>query len=146
MKIAALILGLLGSFILFIVGVLWTDNAEHLKDVEQAMKVYAAVTKEASAATGKPFGQDEERRQLMLQADAVRGKAKASYPMVVAGLLAFIAAFFVVKFPKVSGAVMAAAVVIPAVFYWGTLLVGFVLALAALLAFLVRSKPQPSAA
>ena len=50
MKIAALVLGLVGSLLLLVVGALWTDNAEHLQEVEQAAKLYASVASQARKA------------------------------------------------------------------------------------------------
>jgi hypothetical protein len=139
MRIAALVLGLLGSFLLFIVGVLWTDNANHLKDVEAMAQTLDSVTKEAAAA-GRPVPQDAAGQDLARTLNAVRGKAKASYPMVIVGLLAFVGSFFALKFPKVSGALMAIAVLVPAVLYVGTLFVSFLLALGALFALLAKPK------
>ena len=140
MRVAALVLGLLGSFIVFIVGVLWTDNAVHLKEAEDAVQSVQALTKEAAASGQAPkvgAATDDLERTL----EVVRGKAKASYAMAAAGLVAVIGSFFVFKFPKVSGAIMALAVLGPAVLYVGSLFVSFLLALAALFALLAKPKP-----
>jgi hypothetical protein len=143
MRIAALVLGLLGSLMLFMVGVLWTDNAEHLKEVEDMAQTVQTATKEAAAA-GHTVPADASTKNLERALDAVRGKARASYAMAAAGLVAFIASFLVLKFPKVSGAIMALAVVGPAVLYLGSLLASFLLAPAAVLALLAKPKaPKP---
>ena len=140
MRIAALVLGLLGSFLLFIVGVLWSDNAVHLKEVEQMAETVQTATKEAAAAGVAPKA-DTATADLERTLAAVRGKAKACYAMAAAGLVAFIGSFFVLKFPKVSGTIMALAVLGPAVLYLGSLVASFLLALAAVLALLAKPKP-----
>jgi hypothetical protein len=144
MKIAALVLGLLGSLILLGVGALWTDNAEHLQEVEQAAKLYDSVASDAAAA-GQPVA-DKDKQDMAATLATVRGKARASYPMAVAGLVAFVASFLVFKLPKVAAAVMAAAVLVPAALYWGSFFVGLLLAIAALLAFLAKPKPRAAVA
>ena len=145
MRIAALVLGLLGSLILFLVGVLWTDNAEHLQEVEAMAQTAQTVAKEAAAA-GQGARVDAATSDLQRSLDVVRGKARASYAMAGAGLVAFIGSFFVIKFPKVSGAIMALAVIGPAVLYVGSLLASFLLAPAALLALLAKPKPPKAVA
>lgn len=145
MRIAALVLGLLGSLILFMVGVLWTDNAEHLQEVEAMAQTVQTAAKEAAAA-GQGARADAATGDLQRSLDAVRGKARASYAMAAAGLVAFIGSFFVIKFPKVSGAIMALAVIGPAVLYAGSLLASFLLAPAALLALLAKPKPPKAVA
>ena len=141
MRVAALVLGLLGSFLVFIVGVLWSDNAVHLKEVEQMAETVQTATKEAAAAGLAPKQDPATTAELERTLAVVRGKAKASYAMAAAGLVAFVGSFFVLKFPKVSGAIMALAVVGPAVLYVGSLFASFLLALAAVFALLAKPKP-----
>jgi len=141
MRVAALVLGLLGSFLVFIVGVLWSDNAVHLKEVEQMAETVQTATKEAVAAGLAPKQDPAATAELERTLAAVRGKAKASYVMAAAGLVAFVGSFFVLKFPKVSGAIMALAVLGPAVLYVGSLFASFLLALAAVFALLAKPKP-----
>jgi hypothetical protein len=144
MRIAALILGILGSLIVFGIGALWTENADHLKEVEDMEKMVAQVSQEAARAGAKPTGDEADMKRMVA---VVKSKAAASYPMVGCAFVAFLASLLAVKLPKVSGAIMAAAVVIPAFFYWVTLFVSFVLALAAILALLARPKVKaPKAA
>ena len=148
MRVAALVLGLLGSSLLFLVGVLWTDNAEHLKEAEDAARMLQTVTKEAAAA-GQPVPADAKAKanEMDRMLDAVRGKARASYAMAAAGLIAFVASLLALKFPKVSGGIMALAVLGPAVLYVGSLLASFLLALAAVFALLAKPKaPKPVSA
>ncbi len=144
MRVAALVLGLLGSFMVFIVGVLWTDNAVHLKEAEEAVQSVHALAKEAAASGHAPKA-DAATQDLDRTLAAVRGKAKASYAMVAAGLVAFVGSFFVFKFPKGSGAIMALAVLGPAVLYVGSLFASFLLALAAVFALLAKPKPPKPA-
>jgi hypothetical protein len=140
MRVAALVLGLLGSFIVFIVGVLWSDNAVHLKEAEDAVQMVQTLAKDA-AASGQVPKQDTAMSDLEQKLVAMRGKAKASYVMAAAGLVAFVGSFFVFKFPKVSGIIMALAVLGPAVLYVGSLFASFLLALAAVFALLAKPKP-----
>src|SRR6266545_550554 len=113
MRVAALVLGLLGSLILFFVGVLWTDNAVHLKEAEEAVQSVQALAKEA-AASGQAPKADAATADLARTLAAVRGKAKASYAMAAAGLVAVV----------------------------GSLFASFLLALAAVFALLAKPKPR----
>jgi len=65
--------------------------------------------------------------------------------MVGLSLLAFVASVLVFKLPKVSGALLLVAALIPAVLYPLTLLFGFLLLLAALFAFLAKPKSTATA-
>ena len=140
MKIAALILGLLGSLLLFMVGVMWTDDANHINDVEQMAKTYQEAVKQLSQTTGKAIPEDPKAKEAMEKLDVVRGHARSAYPMTACGFVAFIAAFFVFKWPKVVGVIFALAVLIPAVLYVGSLIASSLLILATLFAFLVKPK------
>ena len=137
MRMASLILGILGALILLGVGLVWTDDADHLKDVEDMASSYHAMVKQLSNA-GKAVLAEAQKRDIDEKLDEVRGHAKAAYPMVVCGLIALIASFFVVRSPKIAGVVMAVAVIVPAMLYARSLVVSLVLALAALLALFAR--------
>ncbi len=49
MRVAALVLGLIGSFLMLIVGVLWTDAAQHLQEAEDALVAKPRAPKPAAA-------------------------------------------------------------------------------------------------
>jgi hypothetical protein len=142
MRIAALVLGLLGSLILLGIGAVWTENADRLKEAEEMAQTSQEIAKEAAQASGHAAEEDPQYKELMLVLEAVRGKAKASYAMFACGFVAFIASFFAFKFARVSGGIMALAVLVPAVLYVGSLFVSFPLALGALFAFLAKPKPK----
>ena len=136
MKVAALVLGILGSLATLVVGALWTDNYKHLEDV-----------KKAEALSREIGGLGAETKAIDAEIAAVRRKARASYPMVVLSLAAFVCAFVVLKWPRIGGSVLAIAALVPAVLAPLSLVVGFLLLLAALFAFLVRpAAPKPAAA
>ena len=136
MKIAALILGLLGALVVGMVGVVWTEAHDHLGDIQQMEQTMKGL----SAASGQ---KDSEFNQMIVTA---RKKAAAAYPMVGLSLVAFVASVLVFKLPKVSAALLLLAGLIPAVMYPLTLIFGFLLLLAALFAFLAKSKPVAAVA
>ncbi|MBI2837071.1 MAG: hypothetical protein HYX75_02060 [Acidobacteria bacterium] len=144
MRIAGLVLGLLGSLILLGIGALWTEEADHIKDVEEMALTYQKMVQDASSASGQKVEETSTHKDLMRTLAVVRGKAKASYPMFGCGVGAFIASFFVFKLPRASGAIMGVAVLVPAFLYAGSLLVSFPLALGALFSVLSKPKPRPS--
>ncbi len=135
MKIAALIVGLLASIVVLGIGALWTENYDHLKDLDQMEQTMRDLSKEAGAA-----GQ-ASAKELLDAAAGARRKARASYPMVVLGLLGFVASFLVFKLPRVTGGVLALVGLVPAVLAPLSLAVGWLALLASLFAFLVKPKP-----
>ncbi len=140
MRVAAFILSLLGSIAMFTLGALWTDDADHLKEAEDAMAAYQKTVKELGQATGKTVEDNPTRRELESRLELVRQHARAAYPMVGCGLVAFIAAFFVFKFPRPAGVILLLAAIIPAALNLTSLVVGFLLVIAGLLALLARPK------
>src|ERR1700687_3321043 len=69
MKIAALILGLLGSLVLFLVGVMWADDADHINDVEQMARTYKEAVKQISQTTGKAIPEDPKAKEALEKLD-----------------------------------------------------------------------------
>lgn len=139
MRIAALLLGLLGSFLIGIAGILWTEAADNIKEAEQIAETYRTMAKDVASATGK--GESKESQAVFAQLETLRKKARAAYPMVLCGFVGFIASAFVLRFPKLVGGIMTTAAIVPAVLAPLSLLFGSVLLLGALFAFLAKPKP-----
>ena len=134
MKIAALVLGLIGSLILFVLGVMWAGQYQELEKSE----VYQALQEARTKGQTNP-----EMEKAFAEASKV---GTAGYVCVGLGLLGLLASPFVFKFPKVSGGLMAAAVLGAAVMNPKSLVFSFLLAIAALLAFLVKPRGMAAAA
>jgi hypothetical protein len=132
MKIAALILGILGG--LAYAG--W--GMAQLSSYEESKAKIASLNKMvASLGVKKSSGP-------MAAAMAQLDKAlRASYAALILGLLALVAAGLVFKLSKVSGGVMLLAAVIPAIFYPWILLFGFLLVLAGIFALVAKPKRMP---
>lgn len=140
MRWAALVLGLFGALVMLAVGSLWTDNASHLAEVEQMAQT-------VNSAVGSSPAADRARLAEMNQSlEEVRRRARASYPMAGLGLVAFVAAALVFKFPKVSGAIMALSAIVPAFLAPTSLIFGWMLLLAALFALLVKPRRKATKA
>ena len=128
MKVAALVLGLVGALAVFVLGVMW---AGQYQDLEKSELFKAVQGSEVSPEMAKTIAE-------------VRRLGTAGYLNAGMGLLAFMAAPFVFKVPRVSGGIMAAAVLVPALLAPKSLVFSFLLLLAAVFAFL--AKPGRAAA
>jgi hypothetical protein len=134
MRIAALIIGLVGSLVMFGIGALWSENYDHLKDLDEMEAMAKSLSKDASG------GQSDGMKKALDAAQDARKKAYAGYPMLGLGLLGFIASFFVFKFPKVAGGLLALVGLVPAVIAPLSLVFGWMVLLASLFAFLAKPK------
>jgi hypothetical protein len=133
MRVAALILGLLGSLLLAALGAKWlTDYEKNEKAVQQA------------TAFLQQMGGEQQGAQARQALATLERRVNAARFMVGLGLLALVASPFVFKFPKPVGALMALAALVPAALAPPSLLFGFFLLLGALFAFL--AKPRAAAA
>lgn len=130
MKIAALVLGLLGSLAVAVLGVMWAGQYQEFEKSE----LYSVLQQSRSQGHTDP-----QLEQAFAKAERI---GNAGYASVVMGLLALVCTPFVFKVPKVSGTLMALAVVVPAVLEPKSLAFSFLLALAALFAFLVKPRPR----
>jgi hypothetical protein len=127
MRIAALIVGLLGALITTGLGAKWVaDYKDNRATIEKLTQVGGAL-----GASGAEALAQLERMH------------KASYVMVVLGLFAIVASVLVLKKSKPSGAVLIAAAVVPAIFAPSTLIFSFLLIIAGLLA--IAAKPKLAA-
>ena len=124
MKVAALIVGLLGALITTGLGIKWmSDYQDNKATIESLAKMGGAL----GGAGGEAMAQLESMH-------------RASYAMVALGLLAIAASVMVFKKSKPSGAVLIAAAVIPAVFAPSTLIFSFLLVIAGILALAAKPK------
>lgn len=126
MKIAALIIGILGSLAILGLGAKWVS------DYNKYEKSIAAIEKMSTE-----LGGSEEIAASMSQ---VKKLHTAGMLMVVMGFLALIASVLVFKMAKLSGIVMLAAVVIPAIFAPKSLVFSFLLIIAGVMALLAKPK------
>jgi hypothetical protein len=124
MKIAALIVGLMGALMTLGLGSKWVSDYDKNKDlIESLQKLSSAAGGEASSAMSE-----------------LNRTKNAGYLMVVLGIVAAVAAGLVFKIGKPSGAVMIAAAVIPAALAPKSLVFSFFLIIAGVLAFLAKPK------
>jgi hypothetical protein len=123
---------------MFGIGALWSENYDHLKDLDEM----EAMAKSLSKDTGASGGQSDGMKKALDAAQDARKKAYAGYPMLGLGLLGFIASFFVFKFPKVTGGLLALVGLVPAVIAPLSLVFGWMVLLASLFAFLAKPKPR----
>jgi hypothetical protein len=131
MKIAVIILGILGALAVGGLGAKWVSDYETNKES------IVALTKLAhSLGGGKVSEVDEQIKTL----DRVK---TAGYIMIVGALLALAAALGVGKLGKISAAVMLVAVIVPAALAPLSLVASFLLIIAAALAFFVKTTPAP---
>ena len=132
MKIAAMVLALVGSLALFVLGVMWAGQYQEFERSELYKMTDEAVTNGTASA---------EMKEALA---AARKIGMAGYANVGLGLLALVASPFVFKFPKASGALMAAAVVSAAAMAPKSLMFSFLLLIGAILAFLVKPAARVS--
>ena len=130
MKIGALVIGLIGSFVVAIVGLIWIDQSRELGAGNEGMGPLIAAA-EASGDPRRIAGAQELRASLA----RTEKQGRAGTLMASLGVVSFAATFLVFRRPKVSGAFMTGAAVAPALLVPGALIFGFLLLLAALLAF-----------
>jgi hypothetical protein len=127
MKLAALILGLIGSAALVGLGAIW---AGRYRDLEKS-ELHGMLQEARANGQGNP-----EMEQAFAEA---RKLGVAGYACAALGLLAFVAAPLVFSFPRVSGSLMAVAVAGAAAVNPRSLLFTLLLVAASVLAF--RARP-----
>lgn len=127
MKVAILIIGILGSLLTIGLGAKWLSDFNQYKDT------FAQIEK---MSTQMPEGQK--------MPDELLGKIKkthnAAYALVGLGFLSLLSAFLVFKMPKVTGIIMLATVVIPAVMVPQALVGSFLLIVSGILAMIAKPK------
>jgi hypothetical protein len=126
MKIAALVLGILGSLAVVLLGVSWVGQYKELEKSETYTMLKQSRTQDSP---------DPLLGEVFAKAERLGNAGYANFAM---GIIALVCAPFVFKVPKVSGTLMALAVVVPAVLEPRSLIASFLLALAALFAFLAK--------
>jgi len=129
MKIAALVLGLVGSLLVMGLGAKWVSD---YKENEQAVKESAALLQQMEGLNA-----GSEGKKLL---ETLERRVNAGRAMVGLGLLALVASPFVFKLPRLAGGAMALAALVPAALAPPTLLFGFLLLLGALFAFIAKPK------
>jgi hypothetical protein len=128
MKVASLILGVVGSLAVVFLGILWVGQYKELERSE----LYRSVREQRQQGQADP--------ELDKAFATVERTANAGYASFALGLVALVGAVLVFKLPRVSAGLMAAAVVVPAVLNPKSLAFSFVLLIAAALAFKVKPR------
>lgn len=131
MKVASLILGVVGSLAVVFLGIMWVGQFKELERSE----LYQSVRAQRQHGQADP--------ELDKAFATVERTANAGYASFALGLVALVGAVLVFKLPRVSAGLMAAAVVVPALLNPRSLAFSFVLLIAAVLAF--RVKPRQAA-
>jgi len=123
MKIACLVLSILGALAALALGIVW------LGDASDARELIAA-----ASSMGVDTGE-------------IDSLVRAAYLLIAGGVGAVVAGVLTMKDKgKIGGAILALAVLAPAVFAPKTLIATFLLALAALFAFLAKPRSVVAAA
>ncbi len=135
MKIAALVLGVLGSLLVIALGSKWITD---YKANEAAVKQSAELLRQLGGA--------KEAAEASAAFKTLERRVNAAYAMVGLGALALLLSPAVFKVPKLSGIMMAAAAIVPAALAPLTLVVGSLLLLGALFAFLAKPRAAAAAA
>lgn len=126
MKIAVMIIGLIGAIAVLGLGAKWISDYNSLHDKIQAVQTLAnAVGKNDILAAG------------LKKMDSLK---VAGYLMVLGGLASIIASLLLNKLKKISAAIFIASALVPAFFAPQSLLFGFLLIIAGSLAFFIKPK------
>jgi hypothetical protein len=135
MKIAVIILGILGSLAFGGLGGKWVSDYEANKEQIKSL------AKLASSLGGKSEDMDAAIK-------AVERTKTAGYIMIVAALAGLAASLLVGKLGKLSGVVLLVGASLPAALAPLSLVAGFLLIIAGILALFVKTAPplQPAAA
>jgi len=128
MRVAAMILGLLGSLAILFFGAVWIADYNKSKDDMASLQKIAA-RDGADDAISRSF-------------EELRNNVKAAYAMVGLGIISLVASFVVFRLATISGLLMLTAVIIPAVLAPKTLLFSFLLSIAGILALLSLRRAQ----
>ncbi len=126
MKIAVLILGLLGSLATVGLGAKWVT------DYEANRKAIKELSTLAQSLGAKPDGKMADAFK------ALERTRQAGYGMIGLGVLALVSAALVFKLGKISGAVMLVAAAVPAVLAPLSLVASFLLIIGGILGLLVK--------
>jgi hypothetical protein len=134
MKIAALVLGVLGSLLVMALGAKWVTD---YKNNEAAVKRSQELLQQLGG--GQAGSPEAEMFRTLAR------RVNAGYAMVLLGIPALFLSLLVFKLPKLAGGSMALAALVPGLLAPPSLLFGCVLLLGALCAFLVKPRPVPAA-
>ena len=126
MKIATLILGIIGSLASFGLGSKWyTDYNKHKQTMENL-----------TTAAGSLGGSNKVSAAM----SEYNNIGHASYALLACGVIALIASLLVFKHSKVAAIILVLAAVVPAIFTTKALIATFLLFIAGSLAFFVKPK------
>lgn len=121
MKVAVLVLAILGALASLALGAKWIGDYNDNQQMIEQMQALAS--------------QSEQGRAALAELSSVR---TAGYLLIVMGLASFAGLAILGKRPQVAAGIFGLAVVLPAIFTMKTLLATFFLLIAAVLAFRMR--------
>lgn len=123
MKIAVIVLGILGSVSAFGLGAIWFSDYDKNKEVLEQGKALAGSNPE-----------------LLATIDSAVSAGRASYLLLVGAILAIVATFMVSKFGKKAAIALIVIALAPAVLAPKALAGTFFILLAGILAFMIKPK------
>ena len=126
MKIAALILGIIGSLASFGLGSVWYTDYNKQKSTMESLNTAAG-----------SLGGSAEVTAAMTQ---FTNLGHASYALLLCGVIGLVASLLVFKQSKIAAIILVLAAIVPAVFTAKALAGTFILFIAGGLAFLVKPK------
>lgn len=126
MKIAAIILGIIGALASFGLGSKWYTDFNKYKDTMEKL----------STAAGS-LGKSTEVASAMADYNTI---GNAAYALLVCGIIGLVASLLVFKQSKIAAVVLVLAAIVPAVFSTKALIATFLLLIAGALAFFVKPK------
>lgn len=125
MKIAALIVGIIGSLASFGLGSKWYTDFEKNKELIESLTQAASSVDTAQATAG------------MVSLNDMKG---ATYALLICGIVGLVASLLVFKQSKLAAITLVLAAIVPAFFSSMALVATFLLFIAGVLAFFVKSK------
>lgn len=124
MKIAVMVIGILGALASFSLGAKWISDYSEYSDTITSLEKMSEKTGTASAELQK-----------------LKGLRNSGWSLMVLSVLSLAASVMISKLGgKITGGVLLLAVIVPAVFSAKSLIATFILAIAAILAFLYKPK------
>ena len=128
MKIATIILVILGAIASFALGITWlSDYNDYKTEISTVNEMLAGI------------GSDSDIAKDLKEVETMRNCA---YALIACGFIALVAVFLMGKIGKIAAIIILAAGIVPAIFYLKALAFTFLLVIAGILAFFVKPRAQ----
>ena len=133
MKIAALILGIIGSLASFGLGSVWlTDYNDNKNEIEKLSVTYSSLLNSPETTTLKT--------EFDAKITKFNKRGNASYALLLCGIIGLVASVLVFKQSKIAALILVLASIAPAIITMEALAGTFILFIAGALAFFVKPK------